>query len=76
MLNLDPLSETLDHLYKGQAVLFVHLYENGHVVIAFDSGCMLSIHATDENELDIEIGGPEAPEREMLRDLWTEEEDL
>jgi hypothetical protein len=73
---MEITESTLNHLLNGLEVDVIHLFSmDSGMQIWFTNGAMLSVYArysrVSEGEyLDINILGPEPPEKEQLREDW------
>jgi len=42
------------------------------VHVQADNGAMLALSVSETDGIDVDILGPDAPEREQMRDRWTD----
>lgn len=60
---MDITEETLNHLLKDTTIVQIALYGDRQMHIFLDFKTILTIRATDDGVLDVDILGPDAPRR-------------
>jgi len=63
--------QAVNKFFQGARIEYIFVYDEV-VHVQADNGAMLALSVSETDGIDVDILGPDAPEREQMRDRWTD----